>query len=167
MRIRTMLVIAVLGAVMDGAPSAVMAACCAVNGGPCNKTPPLVHGVPNGGWEIPVCSTTLSGENCVAELDATVNVSSGSCITLEEGVTLDMKGYAFNCTSGACGTAITNTDSGGSSNKTQITNGDITGCWNRGINVTGGTNSTVTEMYIDLAGSCSGATDGISLVRGF
>jgi hypothetical protein len=135
--------------------SSAVAACCSLNGGPCNIIPPLVHGVSP--WTGSVCGSTISGTSCDAELSGDVNASSGDCLTLGSGVTLDMKGATLNCTSGGCGKAIINTSSGGSSNKVVIQNGVITGCWSRGVSVEGGTNSSATQMYVDLAGSgCQG-----------
>ncbi len=132
--------------------------CCQVGAGACNIIPPLTHG--QNGWTGSVCGTTLTGVNCVAKLDATVNLASGDCLTLGSGVTLDLNGHAINCTSGSCGSAVLNTSSSGGSGAVAIENGDITGPWTTAINVTGGTNSTVSEMVVD------GAVTGISGVQG-
>lgn len=131
--------------------------CCKVNGGTCNIIPPLTHG--QTGWMGSICGTTLEGTNCTAKLDTDASASSGDCITLGMGVTLDLDGHAIDCT-GSCGSAVLNTNSGGSSNAVTITNGDITGAWTTGINVTNGTNSSVSEILVD------GAYIGISKVRG-
>ena len=139
-------------------PSISSASCCQVGAGPCNIIPPLTHG--QNGWTGAVCGTTLSGTNCTALLDADVTVTSGDCLTLGRGVTFDLAGKKIQCTSGGCGKAIINTDSAGSSNAVTIQNGDIIGPFSYGIQVTGGSNSSVNEILVD------GADIGISGVRG-
>ena len=142
------------------APFAAEAAnCCSVNGGTCNIQTPLTHG--QNGWMGTVCGTTLSGVNCVAKLDASVGSSSGSdCVTLGSGVTFDLNGYTMTCTGSPCGIAIKNTSSGNTSNAVVIKNGAITGPWTTGVAVTGGTNSSVTDLTV------TGAGTGISGVKG-
>jgi hypothetical protein len=133
--------------------------CCSLNNGPCNIFP-LVHGTSP--WTGNVCGSTISGTNCVAQLDADATASSGNCITLGAGVTLDLKGFAIHCTSGSCGTAVYNTTSGATSSKVMVEDGSITGCWTDGIFADLGTNSSATNMTIDLSGSGCQGTVGIS-----
>lgn len=140
-------------------PSLGLAAnCCQVGTGACNIIPPLTHG--QNGWTGAVCGTTLTGTNCTALLDGDVQVTSGDCLTIGRGVTFDLNGYKFDCTGASCGSAIINSDSAGSSAAVTIKNGDITGPFEYGIEVTGGTNSSVDELLVD------GADTGISGVRG-
>lgn len=146
--------------------SAMAVNCCAINGGTCNLIPPLTHG--DTGWTGAICGTTISGTNCTAILDANASASSGDCLTIDKSVTLDLNGKIINCTSGNCGIAVKNIDSGGAANAVVIKNGDITGCWQSGISETSGTNTSVTDVLVDLAGSCTtnGGAVGISGIKG-
>lgn len=149
-----------MGGALVLAPSLAWAVnCCQLGTGPCNIIPPMVHGV-SPGWTGPICGTTISGTNCTARLDTDGSASSGDCITLGSGVTLDLNGFALDCTSGSCGTAILNTNSGSGSAAVVIKNGDITRAWTTGILETGGTNTSVTEIHVE------GAATGIADVRG-
>lgn len=147
------------------APVSAQAACCAMNGGPCNIIPPLKHGIFP--WTGAVCGTTISGTSCTVELDANVTDSSaGNCLTLGSGVALDLKGYSLTCTDSSCGDAITNTASGSGTSAVSITNGSIIGCWTSGISVSGGTNSSVSDLTIDKVGGCSGGSYGLFYIAG-
>ncbi len=157
----------VVAATVMMAPATAMATnCCSINGGTCNIIPPLTHG--QNGWTGAICGTTISGTNCTALLDQDASASSGDCITVDKSVTLDLNGKTINCTSGNCGYAVKNIDSGSAANAVTIKNGDITGCWQIGIGETGGTNTSVTDVLVDLSGSCttSGGSTGISSIKG-
>jgi hypothetical protein len=147
-------------------PTTTLATCC-LNGGPCNITT-LVHGVSP--WTGAVCPTTIaSSGGCIATLGSTNGTAtSGDCITIGAGVTLDLNGRTLDCTDDLCGSAIVNTGSGGGSSAVGIQNGDITGCWSNAINVTAGTNSSASDLLIDKTanGACANGTHGISYMRG-
>jgi len=78
-----------------------------------------------------------------------------------------MNGKKLTCTSSECGNAVQVTNSGGGANAVTITNGDIEGCWAAGV-VGAGSNTEVSEMLVDLAGSCtgSGGYNGIYQIPG-
>lgn len=142
--------------------------CCSLNGGACTAPATITHGTSP--WTGAVCGSVITGTNCTAILDANVSVASGDCITLGRGVTLDLNGYALNCTSGQCGGAILNTDSAANPNDVDIENGDITGCWTVGIAQTQyqGSDTNVSDIFIDLDGSCTGVggSTGIAFIAG-
>lgn len=106
------------------------------------------------------CGCTVSGTNCQFRLAGNVSTSSTStCLTLGSGVTFDLSGHSMTCTGSDCGIAIANGSSSGSSNKVLIENGSIYGCFDAGVYINGGTDSTVTNMQVDLGASC---TNGIN-----
>ncbi len=162
---RIALFLYLVAAVTALSPVPALAACCALNGGPCNIIPPLVHGISP--WTGSICGSTISGTSCTAELDANATASSGDCLTLGAGVTLDLNGYTINCNSSDCGNAILNTASSSGTGAVSVTNGDITGCFSGGVAQTGGSNTTVSELKIDLAGSCTNNTShGLFYITG-
>lgn len=125
--------------------------CCSFNGSPCNYfgTPGLVHGVAP--WTGNVCGVTIEGTDCHARLDTTDgSVASGDCITLGKGVTLDLNGRTITCSGTNCGGGVVNASSSGAADKVVIKNGKITGCWQRGVIFSGGTNSSVEDLTVDL-----------------
>jgi hypothetical protein len=117
-----------------------------------------------------ICGCKVSGSNCTLTLSANVSIDTAStCLTLGSGVTFDMNGKTLACTGNDCGKAVYNTESGGSSNKVVIKNGTITGCWDAALYFdasTGlNTNSSVSDMKIDLGSGCAG-TNGINYGNG-
>jgi hypothetical protein len=137
--------------------------CCSLNGSGCIYIP-LTYGTAP--WTT-FCST-ISGINCVATVPGspTINVSSGDCITLGAGVTLDLGKSTINCTSTDCTAAVRNTDSGSSSSKVVVKNGTVTGCWRRGLHFESGVNSSVTGTVVNLAPTGAACTNSASLPTG-
>ncbi len=110
------------------------------------------------------CGCTVSGTNCIFKLSTDITTSSSStCLTLGSGVTFDLDGNTLTCTGSDCGKAVDNTSSSGSSSKVVIKNGKITGCFDAGLYFSGGTDSSVSDMEIDIGSSCS---NGISFLGG-
>lgn len=128
--------------------------CCDVNNSGCIYTSPMTFGT--GAWPT-LCSSikTSAGNTCVANVPSGTtpigNVSSGDCITLGAGVTLDLGGATLNCTSTSCATGILNTTSAGASSAVSVKNGKVTGCFANGVAFTGGTNSTISGTVVDGA----------------
>jgi hypothetical protein len=123
------------------------------------------------------CNHTISGTGsggCTATVPANsgpINWSSGNCLTIGSGVTLDLGGITINCDTTNCGAALANTASGSGSAAVSIENGTITGCWNTGIVASAGSNVTVSEMTLDrtsTAGSpcAAGLNAGLHSIRG-
>ncbi len=110
----------------------------------------------------------IEGDNCKIKLTGNEDFSGTTCMELGDGVTLDMHGYTLNCTAADCGYGVINSASSGAADKVLIKNGKITGCFDAGIYVNGGTDSSVTDMVIDLGLSCtnSSSSTGISAPRG-
>ncbi len=100
-----------------------------------------------------LCGHTISGSGatCRIIMQQDDSLSSGSCVTLGDRVTLDMNGHSITCT-GYCDTAIASTDTT-TSNPVKIEGGgDILGCWTDAATAVADTyNSTITDVHIDLA----------------
>lgn len=134
--------------------------CCSVNGGSCNIIPPLTHG--QSGWTGDICSTTLTGTNCVAKLDNNASIDAGYCISIGSGVTLDLNGFTIDCTNDTdgCDNGVFINGSGGSGGAVVVKNGSITGLFDKGVDVEWGGASSVTDLVVD------GARTGLWHVRG-
>ena len=154
-------------------PSFAVDECCTNLGPPCASSSGFPYNAaticPGGN----LCGCVVSGTNCEMQLTADASTNSGDCLSLGAGVSLDMNGHSISCTDDNCGSAIVNTASSGAANAVVIENGFISGCWLRGVNVSGGSNSEVTGLDVDLArvggGDCNpGGTlpVGILTVRG-
>ena len=162
----------VVGMLAVASPSSAVDQCCSNNGAPCASSSGFPYDAaaicPGGN----LCGCVVSGTNCEMRLTANASTNSGDCLTLGAGVTLDMNGHSITCGDDNCSSAIVNTASSGAANAVVIENGFISGCWVRGIYVSGGTDSEVTGLDIDLArvggGACNpgGLTAGILTVRG-
>lgn len=95
------------------APTYAAATNCCRSGSPTGQciASPLTHG--QNGWLFPVCgSPPWYGNNCTLKLDADITMTSGDCVTVAKGVTLDLSGHTMSCTGSSCGSAVINVDSG-------------------------------------------------------
>lgn len=113
------------------------------------------------GQELPaLCNHTVEGTGCTLEVFNDGSVSSGSCLTVAGGVTVEMNDHTIDCT-GSCDYAFNLTGS-----NVDLENGNITGCWLAAVGVGTSANSTITDFDIDLtatAGGCTGnGNNGIS-----
>ena len=97
-----------------------------------------------------LCGCTIDGTNCEVTLTEDASTASGDCLTLGAGVILDMNGHTISCTDDDCGVGIKNTSSGDGGAKVVIKNGKIEGCFDAGVWATGGTNSTVDGVDVDM-----------------
>ena len=104
-----------------------------------------------------LCGHEVHGTNCVVQVNVDSSLSTNTdCLTLGVGVTVELQGKSIICTGSACGIAVKITNSGGSSSKVALKSGIISGCWSNGVRHVG-SNATVDDVLIDLAGSgCMG-----------
>lgn len=96
-----------------------------------------------------LCGCTIDGNNCEVTLTANHSTASGDCLTLGDGVTLDMNGKTITCTDDECGIGIKNTNSGAGGSKVIIKNGGVNGCFNASLRATSGENASVEGVNID------------------
>jgi hypothetical protein len=116
----------------------------------------------------------INGDNCRIHLTGNVSFNGTTCVELGDGVTFNLNGYTLDCTTSDCGYGVHNSASSGAADKVVIKNGKITGCWDAGVYVNGGTNSSVQDLEVDLGASCTNglthnggaATVGIFAPRG-
>ncbi|HYC56044.1 MAG TPA: hypothetical protein VEL28_14010 [Candidatus Binatia bacterium] len=114
----------------------------------------------NGG----LCGHTIYGTGtggCIIEVHNDDGVSSGNCLTLGKGVEIRGNGHTLDCSGAACLAAIVEVSvSPPGSGATHVDNLNVTGCFQWGVlgNYSFG---KITNSKIDLAGSCSGVTNGI------
>ena len=108
-----------------------------------------------------LCGCTIDGNNCEVTLTEDASTSSGDCLTLGDGVTLDMNGHTISCTDDDCGLGIKNTDSDAGGAKVVIKNGKIEGCFDGAVRATGGVNATVDGLDIDMDTGTTCAAGGV------
>lgn len=119
-------------------------------GTPIDDTQPTFMGNP--------CTHLVTGSSCTFNVNRNLSgAHNADCLLIGAGVTVNLHDNTIDCpnTSGIppCGTAIVVTNAGGGSSKTQLSAGNVTGCWTSGVKQTGGSSGASMDGFIiDLSG---------------